>query len=651
MSVTRFNKAPVMINRVKARIGRRLPAVMVALASIFGVRAQTAADDEWRRLRTEAVQLFISGDIPGATAAATKAAKLSAERYGAGDWRAVADKLRASYYLGSSTGAIQDAPTPSVKSAEGIIGDASSPAMEAFEQDMTAFFAAMRSRQSRGLIRVEGDRAAPDRRPASAQAPATAPAAPANGDRVALVIGNNNYLDRAVDRLKNAIPDAEAVQRELVKADFRVTLLKDADLQQMKDGIHDFVKQLGPYSTALFYYSGHAIQIRSENFLIPVDFHIPEREQADEDNALLDAKAKKESESLLEIHEAMVESHAAIHIVILDACRTHAFSAMPDWTKLATMFVPANSVIAYSTAVDFPASDGNAGDENGPFAKHLIADMAIPGIEIRDLLKKVKKEVMEDTGKQQVPWSLEDLRQEFYFYPPRLKWNGRDGLEYQFVPKGQFLMGCVPGDRECLPDEQPRHPVALTNDFWIGRTEVTVASYKAFVSGTHKTMPTPVMSVNGDWRDVNHPIVKVSWSDADAFCRWAGGRLPTEAEWEYSARGGKVGQVLGDTVESKWRFTRPVNESASNGFGLFGMAENVEEWVSDWYDDTYYRQSSGVDPQGPQSGKEKMVRGGSWAGPRRLSARVAQSPDAATSSRGFRCVLPDLTPDRLQAGK
>jgi formylglycine-generating enzyme required for sulfatase activity len=235
-----------------------------------------------------------------------------------------------------------------------------------------------------------------------------------------------------------------------------------------------------------------------------------------------------------------------------------------------------------------------------------------------------------------------------------------------FVPKGQFMMGCVPGDRECLPDEKPQHQVTLTENFWIGLTQVTVKSYKAFVSGNAKKMPTAVMSVNDGWRDVTHPIVKVSWGDADAFCQWAGGRLPTEAEWEYSARGGKVGQVFGDTAETtgkasesdgeteeakKWRFTRPVTLSASNGFGLMGTAENVEEWVSDWYAPNYYHQSTGPDPQGPQSGQEKVVRGGSWAGPRRISARVAWSPDAATSSRGFRCVLPDLSPERLHAGK
>ncbi len=347
-----------------------------------------------------------------------------------------------------------------------------------------------------------------------------------------------------------------------------------------------------------------------------------------------------------------MNSGAAIHIVILDACRNNAFaSSTPEWFKLAPMPVPRNSLIAFATEGGRRSSDGTPSDGNGPYAKRLVADMATPGLEIRDLFKKVKTEVMQDTSsqpEQQIPWSEEHLLQDFYFYPPRLKWNAKDGLEYVFIPRGTFLMGCVPGDKECQLDEKPQHSVTLSDDLWMGQTEVTVGAYKLFSDATKRKMPPPIISVNDEWRDVSHPIMKISWSDADAFCRWSGGRLPTEAEWEYGARGGKAGQVRGESVESKWRFTRPASESASNGFGLVGASENVEEWVADWYDPTYYSNSAAADPQGPPSGKEKVVRGGSWAGQRRLSARLGTSADAATSSRGFRCVLPSAIPTSLQ---
>ena len=401
----------------------------------------------------------------------------------------------------------------------------------------------------------------------------------------------------------------------------------------------------------MFYYSGHAIQIKDVNYLIPVDFRIPDRQPGSDDEDL-DTEAQQASYSLTAIHEAIVNSPASVHIIILDACRTHAFAAPAKWTELARMFVPANSVVAYSTAIDLPAMDVvHESDENGPFAKHLIAEMATPGIEIRDLLKRVKKEVMEETGNKQVPWLTEDLRQDFYFYPPRRKWNGKDGLEYVLLPKGEFLMGCVPGDASCSANEQPPHRVSFSDDVWIGHSQVTVAAYRQFVDMAHKKMPVSVPVVNDQWRAGNHPIVKVSWSEAAAFCTWAGGRLPTEAEWEYAARGGKSGQVRGDRSASDWLYTRPVNESTSNEYGVQGTTENVEEWVNDWYSANEYRQDVPTDPRGPVAGVERVVRGGSWAGAKRISERAPCESVMATSSRGFRCVLPDPARPSLAAGR
>jgi formylglycine-generating enzyme required for sulfatase activity len=252
--------------------------------------------------------------------------------------------------------------------------------------------------------------------------------------------------------------------------------------------------------------------------------------------------------------------------------------------------------------------------------------------------------VKADSAGLQIPWVEEHLLEEFYFYPPRTKWNARDGLDYIFIPKGTFLIGCVPADADCVADEKPRRAVELTSDIWMGRTEVTVAAYKRFVEVTRREMPPPLLSINPSWRESTHPMIKISWHSARAYCEWAGGRLPTEAEWEYAARGGVEGAVFGDMVESAWRYTRPAGESASSGLFVLGMAENVEEWTNDWYSADYYSQGPRVDPQGPPAGKEKVVRGGSWdpyAGKRRISARLGVGPDSATSSRGFRCALPE----------
>lgn len=615
-----------------------LPVLLLGFSSTTSAQNPASTDNQWKQLRDDAVRLYVAGNMPGAAAAGATAQNFSTKHYGAEDWRAIADQIREGFYESG----VAESASPKGPVAQTATSDES----RALEEDLTAFFTAIRSNRGRGL---DVSATVADM-PAVAAAPVPAPSAE-NGSRLALVIGNDNYLNPGVPALKNAVADAEAVGGELIEAGFKVTLLRNADLQTLQEGVRDFVAQLRPNSTALFYYSGHAIQIESVNYLIPVDFRIPDR-QPSADAALLDEEAEKESYSLTAIHEAIVNSRATIHIVILDACRTHAFAAMPEWTKLKAMFVPANSVIAFSTALDLPALDAvNENDANGPFAKHLIEDMAIPGIEIRDLLNRVKREVMADTGKEQVPWSLEDLRQDFYFFPPKMKWNGKDGMEYVLLPKGRFLMGCVQDDPQCLANERPQHAVSFSKDVWIGHGQVTVAAYKQFASITGRPMPTPVIAVNPDWRELNHPMIKVTWNDADAFCKWAGGRLPTEAEWEYAARGGKQNQIFGARAESTWRFTHPIDESSSSEFGVEGTAENVEEWVSDWYADSYYQQSSETDPQGPAGGVDKVVRGGSWVGTRRISARIKSSPEMATSSRGFRCVLPDIFSDVLRAAQ
>jgi formylglycine-generating enzyme required for sulfatase activity len=219
------------------------------------------------------------------------------------------------------------------------------------------------------------------------------------------------------------------------------------------------------------------------------------------------------------------------------------------------------------------------------------------------------------------------------------KINPVDGLPYVWIPPGNFRMGCSDGDSECSPDQSPAHPVTLTKEFWMGRTEVTAAAYRKFAQATGRSGP----SSAGD----NHPVVNMDWNDASAYCKWAGGRLPSEAEWEYAARAGTGGARYGELDRIAWYLensgghTNPVGKKAPNRFGLYDMLGNVWEWCADWYADSYSGSGGQTDPAGPSSGIDRVVRGGSWVViPRdpRASHRVGLGPRYRSAHSGFRCV-------------
>ena len=283
---------------------------------------------------------------------------------------------------------------------------------------------------------------------------------------------------------------------------------------------------------------------------------------------------------------------------------------------------------------------------------------------------------------------------------------GPHAVEQAAVPAQTFAMGDAHGDGAPGDGEQPVHDVRVPA-FTIDATSVTVADFRAFVDATgfrtdaerhgwsavfHLALTDPDrvagrmhgtpwwLGVEGaDWAHPggpsdtaadDHPVVHVSWNDAQAYCAWAGRRLPSEAQWEAAARGGLPGKrypwgdelpaeghalniwqgefPLSNTGGDGWITTAPVRTFAPNGYGLWQPVGNVWEWVADWFSPGYYARSPADDPRGPEEGTAKVIRGGSYlchdsyCNRYRNAARSSNTPDSSTGNTGFRTVAKNL---------
>ena len=216
------------------------------------------------------------------------------------------------------------------------------------------------------------------------------------------------------------------------------------------------------------------------------------------------------------------------------------------------------------------------------------------------------------------------------------------------VPAGEFTMGSTMAD-----DEKPVHRVDL-DAFYMDKYHVTVGQYAKYLEATDKEAP-PEWDIMNQPRHQKRPVVNVNWFDAATYCKWAGKRLPTEAEWEKAARGtdGRLypwgneapTRLHANFGKKKWANHMalvPVGmfELGKSPYGIYDMAGNAWEWVNDWYDHDYYKKSPTKNPQGPKTGKSKVVRGGNWLYIQeflRSSFRFNAEPSGRQFGYGFRC--------------
>jgi formylglycine-generating enzyme required for sulfatase activity len=209
------------------------------------------------------------------------------------------------------------------------------------------------------------------------------------------------------------------------------------------------------------------------------------------------------------------------------------------------------------------------------------------------------------------------------------------------VPAGEFSMGSPEGD----PDEKPAHKVQISA-FFMDKYEVTVKQYAAFLQESGGDRPAEWKTMNKT-ANQNRPVMGVDWAEAARYCKWAGKRLPTEAEWEKAARGtdGRLYPWGNDPPtplhanygKKEWNNHEalvPVGtlEAGKSPYGIYDMAGNVWEWVSDWYDNDYYKNSPSDSPAGPPTGGFKVIRGGSW----NTSARNLRAADRYFDPPSFR---------------
>lgn len=223
--------------------------------------------------------------------------------------------------------------------------------------------------------------------------------------KYALIIGNSAYEQVP---LQNPVNDANALAIALKKLDFRVIKKTDVSQQEMEEAIRLFEQQLAHEDIALFYFSGHGVQVNGNNYLLPIGVDI---RSADE--------VKYKAVNAEMVLSKLETAGSRLNIIILDACRNNPFKGVRSASQgLAQMNAPTGTLIAYATAPGRVAYDGDG--PNSPYTTHLLGAMQLPGVEIEKVFKQVRVAVMAETNQQQVPWESSSLTGDFFFVPPNV---------------------------------------------------------------------------------------------------------------------------------------------------------------------------------------------------------------------------------------
>ena len=466
----------------------------------------------------------------------------------------------------------------------------------------------------------------------------------------ALLIANGRY-EKDLGALTQPEREAEALKVALESIGFKVTLVKNANLEQMQKALSSFKQITRNGGIALFHYGGHAVQIDGINYLIPLNARLEDKESV--------------RYRCVYVDEVMNSLKGDANVVILDSCRDNPFAISSHrGTKtrgLAAVSSKQNSIVVYSAASGQTAQDG-------VFTPILTRLIVQKNKTIETVLREVRSEVYQKTNGEQEPADYTKLMVTVYIAgidnsastpspsasdlalarppakPPAPQGNSQAGKDRTYNVNGvSFTMKHIDSVQDAVlgdnnEDNNKEHKVSLSS-YYMGETEVTQELWQAVMGSNPSSFKA----------SLKNPVEKVTWFDCIGFCNELtvavmgdddecvydvrgdqvtadfskkGFRLPTEAEWEYAAMGGKGQRYAGCNIESQLKAyawyddnsgskTHEVGTKKANKYGLYDMSGNVWEWCWDWYSKS--TPSAGKDSVGASSGSSRVNRGGGWS--------------------------------------
>ena len=480
--------------------------------------------------------------------------------------------------------------------------------------------------------------------------------------RRALVIGNGAY--KSLPPAVGSQADAEMVAQSLSDPLLNVatTLLRNQDSVSLSAGIETFLKSVREGETVILFYSGYAEMVNGENYLLATD----------------STSKEVRGYSLGGMLQGLEEQNAGAVVAFIDGSRECA--ELAELAGLTRMEGIKGSLVLF--AHQFDRSIPQPKKTVGPFAEAIRLALAVPGLTLTGLAERIIIETQRASKGEQSPiFAINTLRQILTLREPppsppppvvtrvepanpaplllkagELRELKRDLQAYAWIPPGEAALGCVPSDSECEPSEKAaQRRITVPAGFWLTRGEVSIRAYDRFARETSHPLPRRSQT-NAEGQQAANPVAGVSWDDAQKYCAWAGGRLPTFSEWEYAARGGAAGAIYpwGNQInhdranyhgrDKKLRDRWDESNSAPggsfdpNGFNLFDVVGNVREWVAE---DALYP-TNPVSPPGPSAAGVHYLRGGDFAGTLkslRLSAFDTRPANERDNRSGFRCVL------------